>query len=87
MKSGKNLARQTLPIRKKNFINGLNIGKSNLKAKHLRFMAGKQNGTKFEMDETQRQSFENHIIKHIDKTIEIIKSNQRNKTINKYRAR
>ena len=60
---------------------------TNLKAKHLRFMAGKQNGTKFEMDETQRQSFENHIIKQIDKTIEIIRSNQQNKTINKYRAR
>jgi hypothetical protein len=55
---------------------------TNLKAKHLRFMAGKQNGTKFEMDETKRQSFENHIIKHIDKTIEIIRSNQQNKTIN-----
>lgn len=55
---------------------------TNLKAKHLRFMAEKQNGTKFEMDETQRQSFENHIIKQIDKTIETIKSNQRNKAIN-----
>ena len=58
---------------------------TNLKAKHLRFMAEKQNGTKFEMDETQRQSFENHIIKQIDKTIEIIRSNQQNKTINKGR--
>lgn len=58
---------------------------TNLRAKHLRFMAGKQNGTKFEMDETQRQSFENHIINQIDKTIEIIQSNQQNKTINKGR--
>ena len=48
-------------------------------------MAEKQNGTKFEMDETQRQSFENHIINQIDKTIEIIQSNQQNKTINKGR--
>lgn len=55
---------------------------TSLRAKHLRFMAGKQNGTKFEMDETQRQSFEKHIINQIDKTIETIKNNQRNKTIN-----
>ncbi len=55
---------------------------TNLKVKHLHFMDGKQNGTKFEMDETQRQNFENHIINQIDKTIEIIRSNQQNKTIN-----
>ena len=54
-----------------------------LRIKHHHFMRGKESGSKFEMDENQRQSFESHIIKQIDKTIEIIKSNQQSKTINK----
>ena len=58
---------------------------TNLKAKHLHFMIEKEQGNKFEIDENKRQSFETHIIKQIDKTIETIKSNQQSKTFNKGR--
>ena len=48
-------------------------------------MIEKEQGNKFEIDENKRQSFETHIIKQIDKTIETIKSNQQSKTFNKGR--